>query len=120
MWGIKCVRVKITFPTDCTPRKTMTNNNTQAPIRQPTIFQFIPPPSSMLPVVSNVVRYLNTSEKSLCLSLMSYQNPGGVTNYHICWHGMCNFWGAFFEQKLNFGVSFLVKSQVVINYGVSF
>ena len=26
----------------------------------------------------------------------------------------------FFEQKVNFGVSFLVKSQVVINFGVSF
>ena len=25
-----------------------------------------------------------------------------------------------FEQKINFGVSFLVKSQVVINFGVSF
>ena len=27
---------------------------------------------------------------------------------------------SFFEQKINFGVSFLVKSQVVINFGVSF
>ena len=26
----------------------------------------------------------------------------------------------FFEQKIYFGVSFLVKSQVVINFGVSF
>ena len=26
----------------------------------------------------------------------------------------------FFEQKMNFGVSFLLKSQVVINLGVSF
>ena len=26
----------------------------------------------------------------------------------------------FFEQKINFGVSLLVKSQVVINFGVSF
>ena len=26
----------------------------------------------------------------------------------------------FFEQKINFGVSFLVKSQLVINFGVSF
>ena len=26
----------------------------------------------------------------------------------------------FLEQKINFGVSFLVKSQVVINLGVSF
>ena len=31
------------------------------------------------------------------------------------------FFGApFFEQKINFGVSFLVKSQVVVNFGVSF
>ena len=27
---------------------------------------------------------------------------------------------SFFEQEINFGVSFLVKSQVVINFGVSF
>ena len=27
---------------------------------------------------------------------------------------------SFFEQRINFGVSFLVKSQVVINFGVSF
>ena len=26
----------------------------------------------------------------------------------------------FFEQKINFGVLFLVKSQVVINFGESF
>ena len=26
----------------------------------------------------------------------------------------------FFEQKINFGVSFLVKSQVVINFGAPF
>ena len=26
----------------------------------------------------------------------------------------------FFQQKMNFGVPFLVKSQVVINFGVSF
>ena len=25
-----------------------------------------------------------------------------------------------FEKKINFGVSFLIKSQVVINFGVSF
>ena len=30
------------------------------------------------------------------------------------------FLGAFFEQKINFGVSSLVKSQVVINFRVSF
>ena len=27
---------------------------------------------------------------------------------------------SFFEQKTNFGVSFLVKSQVVIKFGLSF
>ena len=27
---------------------------------------------------------------------------------------------SFFEQKINFGVSFLVKSQVAINFGMSF
>ena len=26
----------------------------------------------------------------------------------------------FFEKKISFGVSFLVKSQVVMNFGVSF
>ena len=26
----------------------------------------------------------------------------------------------FFQQNINFGVSFVVKSQVVINFGVSF
>ena len=26
----------------------------------------------------------------------------------------------FFEQKINFGASFLIKSQVVIDFGVSF
>ena len=39
-------------------------------------------------------------------------------NYHICRYGMCHFLGAFFEQKINVGVSFLVKSQVVIHFGV--
>ena len=34
--------------------------------------------------------------------------------------GCAIFWGAFFEQKINFRVSFLVKSQVAINFGVSF
>ena len=34
--------------------------------------------------------------------------------------GCAIFWGAFFEQKINFGVSFLVESQVVINLGYNF
>ena len=42
-------------------------------------------------------------------------------NFHICWYGMCHFLECLcFEQKINFGVSFLVKSQVVINFRVSF
>ena len=33
----------------------------------------------------------------------------------------CAIFGVpFFEQKVNFGVSFLLKSLVVINFGVSF
>ena len=31
--------------------------------------------------------------------------------------GCAIFWGAFFPAKINFGISFLVKSQVVINFG---
>ena len=27
-------------------------------------------------------------------------------NFHIYWYGTCHFWGAFFEQEINFGVSF--------------
>ena len=34
--------------------------------------------------------------------------------------GCAIFWSAFFEKKINSGVSFLVKSQIVINFGVSF
>ena len=37
--------------------------------------------------------------------------PGGGGNHH----GMF----PFFEQKINFGVSLFVKSQVVIDFGVS-
>ena len=37
------------------------------------------------------------------------------------WVRDVQFFGmSFLEQKINFGVSFLVKSQVVINFGVSF
>ena len=42
---------------------------------------------------------------------------GGVTTIYTG-TGCAIFWGAFFEQKINFGVSFLLKSQVVINFGV--
>ena len=49
-------------------------------------------------------------------------SQGGWGNYHIYWYGMCHFWGVFFGQQINFGVltSFGLKSQVVINFGVSF
>ena len=41
------------------------------------------------------------------------EEEGG--NYHICWYGMCHL----FEQKIDLGVSSLVKSQLVINFEVS-
>ena len=44
---------------------------------------------------------------------------GGVTTIYEG-TGCSIFWSAFFQLKINFGVSFLVKSQVVINLGVSF
>ena len=44
---------------------------------------------------------------------------GGGGNYHKC-TGSAIFWDTFFKQKINFGVSVLVKSQVVINFGWSF
>ena len=44
---------------------------------------------------------------------------GGVTIIYEG-TGCAIFWYAFFQLKINFGVSFLVKSQVVINFGVSF
>ena len=34
--------------------------------------------------------------------------------------GCAIFWGAFFRVQNKFWVSFLVESQVVINFGVSF
>ena len=44
---------------------------------------------------------------------------GGELPYIEVWE--VPFFGVpFFEQKINFGVSFLVKSQVVINFGASF
>ncbi len=55
--------IKLTFPTDWTPLKTITKRTTHAPTRHPTIFQFIPPPSSMLSVVSRAVRYLDENLK---------------------------------------------------------
>ena len=40
-----------------------------------------------------------------------------ITNYHIfAGRGCAIFWGAFFEEKINFGVSFYVKSQVNFTY----
>ena len=62
-------------------------------------------------------------EKCLRLETNNFSDfvPGGGGNYHICRYGMCRFFGVpFFERKRNFGVSCLVKSQLVINFGVSF
>ena len=42
---------------------------------------------------------------------------GGVTTLYA---GMSTGFLPFFEQKINFWVSFLVKSQVILNFGVSF
>ena len=44
---------------------------------------------------------------------------GGVTTIYEG-TGCAIFGVPFFQQKINFGVPFLVKSQVVINFGVSF
>ena len=43
---------------------------------------------------------------------------GGTTIY--AGTGCAIFGVPFFEQKINFGVSFLVKSQLFINFGVLF
>ena len=40
-------------------------------------------------------------------------------NYHICWYGMCHFGVPFCAENKFWVKSFLVKSQVVINFGVS-
>ena len=50
---------------------------------------------------------------------VSNSRGGGVTTIYAG-TGCATFGMSFFEQKINFGVSFLVKSQVVINFGVSF
>ena len=49
-------------------------------------------------------------------------SPGGkgVTNTIYAGTGCAIFRVPFFAQKINFGVSFVVKSQVVINLGVTF
>ena len=44
---------------------------------------------------------------------------GGVTTIYEG-TGCAIFGVPFFQQKMNFGVPFLVKSQEVINFGVSF
>ena len=48
----------------------------------------------------------------------AHESPGVTTIY--AGTGCAIFWVPFLEQKINFGVSFLVKSQVVITFGVSF
>ena len=73
----------------------------------------------------NAERYMN-HQKGVTLfigmSLGEFQvSPGRRgCNYHLCRYRMCHFLGAFFAQEINFGVSFLVNSQVVIIFGVSF
>ena len=50
-----------------------------------------------------------------------YEPPGGGGVTTIYEGTGCAIFGVpFFQQKINFGVPFLVKSQVVINFGVSF
>ena len=52
------------------------------------------------------------------MKLMS-DTPGGGGAIHAG-TGCAIFGVPFFEQKINFGVSFLEKSQAAINFGVSF
>ena len=67
--------------------------------------------------------------KSLCLRLWPIATinptrrislPGGLPCMLVRDVQFLGCLGAFFEQKVNFGVSFLVKSQVVINFGLPF
>ena len=61
--------------------------------------------------------------KVIFLPLYSLVPTLGGGNYHICRMQVrdATFYEVpFFEQKINFGVSFLVKSQEFINFGVSF
>ena len=50
--------------------------------------------------------------------VLTWPGGGGVTTIYAG-TGCAIFGVPFFEQKINFGVSFLVKSQEVINFGVS-
>ena len=55
------------------------------------------------------------------LSVETLNSVPGGSNYHINWYGTCHFfWAPFSEQKINLGVSFLVNSQVFIDFWVSF
>ena len=54
----------------------------------------------------------------LKLQPVTGEGGGVVTIYSSA--GCATFSGAFFRQKINFGVSFLVESQIDINVGVSF
>ena len=64
---------------------------------------------------------LNSSHHVSCH--FSFLSPGregkGVATINAG-TGCAIFGVPFFEQKINFGVSFLVKSQVVISFRVSF
>ena len=47
-------------------------------------------------------------------------DPGGRATTIYAGKGCTIFWMPFFEQKINFGVSSVVKSEVVINFEVLF
>ena len=60
----------------------------------------------------------NSSQITTFVLLQKRKSRGNY--YHIYRYGMCHFWGAFFRAENKFsGGSFLVKSQVFINFGVS-
>ena len=46
--------------------------------------------------------------------LVSVSLPGGGGGLPYMLVGMCHFWGVLLAQKINFTVSFLVKSQRVL------
>ena len=54
------------------------------------------------------------------LNPLSVTHPGGGVTTIYAGTGCAIFGVPFFKQQINFGVSFLVKSQLVINFGVSF
>ena len=57
-------------------------------------------------------------DENIEMKIIIHPWGGGTSIYPGKGCAICR--GAFFEQKINFGVSFLVKSQVIINFEVSF